>query len=230
MELRRRRTATGATVDHTFTTTGAKTVTLTVHQGAAVSTDTMTVAVAPVPTVPGLRVTVTGSSTLVAGADVLVLDSDGIRYPATTDDNDAARIDGLADGVYTVYAWHDGFLPATTGNATVVDGSATTTIALVPGSVGQTSMTSTPITDVATLQSLGIDPNDAANQNVYQFEIHLAFVDGTTHDVSLGGYAPGTGFSVRVGAAAEAAAVAPRARSARGSATTRSTRRSATSA
>jgi hypothetical protein len=185
-------TAAGATADQTFTTPGTKTVTLTVHQGPVISTDTMTVAVSPVPTVAGLSVTVTGSSTLVPGADVLVLDSDGIRHPATTDDNGAARIDGLPDGAYTVYAWHEGFLPAT-GNATVVNGSASTTIALAPGSVGQTSMTSTPITDIATLQSLGIDPNDAANQNVYQFEIHLAFVDGTTHDVSLGGYASGQG-------------------------------------
>jgi flagellar hook assembly protein FlgD/PKD repeat protein len=185
-------TATGATADHTFTTTGTKTVTLTVHQGATTNTDTMTVVVSAVPTVPGLRVTVTGSSTLVPGADVLVLDSDGIRHPATTDDSGLARIDGLPDGAYTVYAWHDGFLPST-GNATIVNGSATTTIALAAGSVGQTSMTSTPITDIATLQSLGIDPNDAANQNVYQFEIHLAFVDGTSHDVSLGGYATGEG-------------------------------------
>ena len=186
-------TANTEVADHTFTTTGTKTATLTVHAGAVVSHDTMKVVVLPVPVTPGLHVTVTGGAAPVQGADVLVLDSDGARHATTTDNTGAARIDGLPDGKFTVYAWHDGFLPDT-ASTNLVNGSGSATITLAAGSVGQTSMTSTPITDLGTLQSLGIDPNDAANQNVYQFEIHLAFVDGgTTHDVALGGYASGSG-------------------------------------
>ena len=186
-------TASTATADHTYTTTGTKTATLTVHAGATVATDTMKVVVNPVPVTPGLHVTVTGSSGAVQGADVLVLDSDGVRHPATTDDTGEAHLTGLVDGKYAVYAWHDGYLP-TTGNAVLANGIGTLSIALTEGSVGQTDMTSTPITDPAQLQALGIDPNDAANQNVYEFEIHLAFVEGgTTTDLSFGGIATGEG-------------------------------------
>jgi PKD repeat protein len=181
-------TATGAVVNHTFTTVGTQTVTLTVHAGAAVSTDTTTVVVSPVPTTPGLHVTITGSSASVGGADVTVIDAGGTRHAATTNGSGLAILTGLPDGKYTVYAYHNGFLPGT-GSATLTNGSGSVTIDLEAGSVGQTSMTSTPITDPAVLAADGIDPNDPANQNIYKFEIHLAFVAGTTtSNIAFGGY------------------------------------------
>ena len=42
------------------------------------------------------------------------------------------------------------------------------------GSVAQTSATSTPLTEQQ-IVAAGINPNDPANQNVYQFTINLAF-------------------------------------------------------
>ena len=181
-------TATGAQAVHTFTTIGQKTVHLTVHVGAVVSVaDTMTVFVSAVPATPGLSVTVTGASAPVSGADVAVVDADGTRHAASTGNNGVARIDGLPDGKYAVYAYHDGFFPAT-ATSTVASGTGSATIALTPGSVGQTSLTASPMTRDQIIAA-GIDPNDPANQNVYQFEIHLAFVDGgTTYNVDLGGY------------------------------------------
>jgi flagellar hook assembly protein FlgD/PKD repeat protein len=181
-------TATGAAVNHTFTTVGVQTVTLTVHAGAAASTDTLTVVVSPVPTTPGLHVTITGSAASVGGADVTVIDAAGTRHASTTNGSGLAILTGLPDGKYTVYAYHDGFLPGT-GSATLANGSGSVTIALEAGSVGQTSMTSAPITDPAVLAADGIDPNDPANQNIYKFEIHLAFVSGTTtSNISFAGY------------------------------------------
>ena len=116
-----------------------------------------------------------------------------MRHATTTGTAVSPCINGLADGDYSVYAWHDGFLPAVQ-TATLTDGDGSATVTLQAGSVGQTSMDSTRLT-AQQVQDLGIDPNDPDNQNVFQFEIHLAFVEGpTTQDLSFEGYTTGDGF------------------------------------
>ena len=62
----------------------------------------------------------------------------------------------------------------TVARATVTDGSGAVSFALAAGQVAQTSLESRRLT-IAEIIDLGIDPNDPANQHVFEFEIHLAF-------------------------------------------------------
>ena len=190
-------TTTGAQVNHVFSTTGTRAVSLTVRSGIHTSTNTMTVNVVPVPTVPGLHVTVTDHATSVlAGADVTVIDASGVRYSATTDASGIATLQGLQDGAYSVYAWLDGYLPGTVA-ATIAGGTGHVELALDSGAVAQTALTADRLTPQQ-MAAVGIDPNDPANQNAYQFEIHLAFTPDPAQppeDVGFSGYTIGGGGS-----------------------------------
>ena len=167
-------TADDPTVDHTFEETGTFKVTLTVSAGGKSDTDTATVTVLPVPAEPGLAVTVLdASSAVVAGADVLVIASDGTKHAAVTNDSGRAVLQSLPDGDYTAYAWKHGYLPAT-GPVNVADGSGSAELRLQPGELAATELTSKRMTYEEILAA-GIDPDDPDNQNLYQFEVHLAF-------------------------------------------------------
>ncbi len=73
-------TGSGQLAPHTYATAGDYTATVTVHAGARTAIDTSVIHVKPVPVQTGLAVTVRDeSSTPVAGADVLVVDGNGIR-------------------------------------------------------------------------------------------------------------------------------------------------------
>ena len=182
--------ADGETADHTYTDPGSYTAKLTVTADGQTSSNTATITVDPKPATAGLQVTITDdSSNPLSGAEVVVVDSSGKRYTATSDGTGVADLQGLADGSYTVYAWKDGYLPAT-GNAAVNNNTGSTTVALKAGQVATTSLTSTPLTRDQIIAA-GIDPNDPNNQNVYQFEIHLAFTP--FGDVTIGGYGAGGG-------------------------------------
>ena len=186
-------TATGAHVTHTFTTTGQFAVSLSVKSGISSSTDTLVANVSAIPTEPGAHITVTDAdSAAISGADVLVIDGGGLRYSATTDSSGVATLNGLPDGSFTAYASHDGYQPGT-GSVTVANGTGSATIVLQAGSIAQTSLTADRLTPDQ-IVAAGIDPNDPDNQNIYQFEIHLAFVaDGTTSDLTFGGYSSSGG-------------------------------------
>jgi PKD repeat protein len=166
--------ATGEQVSHTFTISGTYSVSLTVAVGSATDTDTIQITVNPAPVQQGGLVTVTdASSNPLAGATVAVIAADGDKYAGTTTAAGVATLNDLPDGPYTVYAWTSGYLP-NTGAITIAGGDGNATVVLQSGNVAQTSLTSTPLT-AQQVAAAGIDPNDPANQNVFQFEIHLAF-------------------------------------------------------
>ena len=185
--------ASGESVQHTYTTTGTFTATLTVGAGSqhATSQAKVTVAAPPVPG-HGLRVTVTDGSNPLSGASLAVITSDGTRYPATTNAQGLGVINGLPDGSYSVDAYDPGYLPGTV-SATLTGGIGSATLALQQGSVSQTSASSTRL-DYQQILADGLDPNDPANQNVFKFAIHLAFqAGGTPVTVQVGGLLNGNG-------------------------------------
>jgi len=177
----------GAIVSHTFTQAGTWTVTLTVGQGTSTDSTTLTATVIPVLGAPSLAITVTetGGATI-PGADVVVIDASGTRYAATTDNAGVAHLDGLADGSYTAYGWHDGYQPGTAPVA-VSGGTGQANLVLPAGAVAQTSVVATPLT-ATQAQAAGIDTSDPGNQNVFHFEIHLAVTSDASQQVAFTGY------------------------------------------
>jgi RHS repeat-associated protein len=186
-------TATGATVSHAYSTPGDYSASLTVTGPTGSAMTVTTVDIGPTPTAnTGLRITVTNeSSEVVSGADVAVINADGVRYSASTNSSGVAVVNGLPDSAYTAYAWKDGYKPKA-ATVQVTGGIGTATIALAVGSVAQTDMTSTRLAPDELPP--GLDPEDPANQNVYQFSIHLAFGTGpTAQPLELSGYSTENG-------------------------------------
>jgi PKD repeat protein len=183
--------ADGATVDHAYTTAGTYTATLTVTADGHSDKDSAVITVRQ-SAQSGLVVAVHDEGgAAVAGAELVVIAGSGERYAATTDDSGHGHLQALPDGDYTIYAWKQGYLPAkTTGTVSHNAGSATVT--LKTGQIATASLTSTPMT-YDQIVAAGIDPNDPANQHVYEFKINLAFeTDGPTTQVT--GYAASGGF------------------------------------
>jgi PKD domain/Bacterial Ig-like domain (group 3)/Carboxypeptidase regulatory-like domain/Putative Ig domain len=184
--------ASGAVVQHTYAQTGTYTATLTVTAGLAGASAHTTITVIPQPTQPGLTITVTGSSGPLAGASVAVIDGSGTRYAATTDAKGAGTVAGLPDGTYTAYVYAQGYLPASV-SATQAKGTGTAAVTLQPGSISQTSVTSTPLTPDQ-VQAAGLNPNDPANQNVYQVSLDLNLQGTQDSDIQVSGDVTGCGF------------------------------------
>ena len=163
----------GSLVEWTPDTAGTYVAGLTAMLGADVDVDTATITVVDPAVEPGLAVTVRSGGDLLQGADVLALDADGVRFAGVTGADGTTRLLGLPDGEVAVYAFAPGFVPAV-ATATVTDGSGAISVALDAGKVAQTTLESRRLT-IAEIIDLGIDPNDPANQHVFEFEIHLAF-------------------------------------------------------
>ncbi len=158
----------------TFSAPGTYTATLTVQTGSDSDSASTTVTVEPqTSTAPTVHVT-DSSNTQLSGAEVVVLSAAGQQYQASTNASGAASLSGLADGSYTAYVVKDLFDP-NQGILNVTNGLGSVTIALTPGGIATTSVSSNPITDEQTLVSDGIDPSDPDNNNIYKFFIHLVF-------------------------------------------------------
>ncbi|MGZ4708564.1 MAG: Calx-beta domain-containing protein, partial [Acidimicrobiales bacterium] len=191
-------TGSGQLTSHAYATAGDYTATVTVHAGASAATDASIVHVKPVPVQTGLAVTVRNdASTPVGGADVLVVDGNGVRYSDVTSPAGVAVLHGLPDGTYTVAAYKSGLLPGLTSGVVVANDLGTATVALSTGQLATTSVTSHPLT-YSEIIAAGIDPSDPANQHVYEFTINLAFRPfdppiTLSGDVSGGGFV-GAGF------------------------------------
>jgi len=183
-------TGSGATVQHTYNQTGTYIAVLTITDGALVASAQATITVIPQPTV-GLAVTVTGSSGPLAGASIAVIAPSGTRYSATTNAQGVGTIAGLPDGSYTADVYADGFLPASVP-ATQTGGAGTASVTLQPGSISQTSVTSTPLT-ATQIAAAGLDPNNPANQNVYQFSVDLNLTGTSNSAVAVSGDLTGCG-------------------------------------
>jgi PKD repeat protein/flagellar hook assembly protein FlgD len=183
--------ADGVAVDHAYTTAGTYTATLTVTADGHSDKDSAVITVGQ-SIQSGLVISVHDEGgTAVAGAELVVIAGSGERYSATTDDTGHGHLQALPDGSYTIYAWKQGYLPAkATGTVSGNAGSASVT--LKAGQVATASLASTPMT-YDQIVAAGIDPDDPANQHVYEFKINLAFeTDGPTAQVS--GYAASGGF------------------------------------
>ena len=175
--------------EHVYAAAGTYTATLTVTLDGTSKTDTVTVVVLP-DTAPALDVTVTSGGTVLSGADVAVIAPDGTRVAGVSGADGLAKLRGLADGSYSVAAYAPGYLPAR-ASADVAAGHGAVTIALTPGELAKVDMTSHPMTRDEILAA-GIDPNDPANQHVFEFNVELAVKDPATP--SSGGSGGGGGY------------------------------------
>ncbi len=168
--------AVGRNVQHIYSSPGIYTATLTIRSGTEEATDTLTVDVREqgAGASGGLEVTVVDSEgNLVRAADVSVLDVDGFRYSARSGDDGVANLTNLPDGRFSVYAYKLGYLPSI-GRARVSGGLGVAQVALKPGTVGNATLESRRLT-LDEIIAAGIDVNDPANQNVFQFDIRLSF-------------------------------------------------------
>jgi flagellar hook assembly protein FlgD/PKD repeat protein/lysophospholipase L1-like esterase len=164
----------GARVDHTYNNAGTYTATLTVTAGGHSESDTATITVVDPSAAPSIAVTVTDDAHVpLSGTQVLVITADGRRFSAISDGTGRAALDDVPDGSYTFYAYKSGYRPDT-GTLRVADGSGSGAIALTSGQIATTQLNSHRMTRDE-IVAAGIDPNDPANQHVFQFEIHLAF-------------------------------------------------------
>ena len=182
-------TGSGEFPQHHYSTAGTYTASLTVTGAGGSATGTTTIiVVAPQPSL-GLRVQVNDQNgNPLSGAIAEIIEGDGTRLSASSDANGLAFIQNVPDGTYTVYVYQTNYLPTTT-TATISGGVGSVTVALTQGSLVQTSLTSTRLTEPQ-IVAAGIDPNDPANQNIYQFTINLYF--GPT-PITLSGYTSSTG-------------------------------------
>ncbi len=187
-------TGSGESVQHTYSTPGNYTATLTVTNASdhtSVSQTQVTVVAAPTGG-QGLSITVTDGTDPLSGASIAVETQAGTRYSATSNDDGIGVLAGLPNGSYTIYVYEPGYLPGTV-SATQTGGTGSASVALEQGSISQTSATSTPLTYDQILAD-GLNPNDPANQNVFKFSINLAFFAGpSSENVQVAGDLAGDG-------------------------------------
>jgi RHS repeat-associated protein len=166
-------TSSSSTPTHTYAVPGIYTVTLTVEGVDVSATATLTVEVLDEELDDGLFVTVIDKATQqpVSGAQVLVENPMDGRFEDQTNDQGGARLRGLANGPYSVYAIAPGYRP---GIATTVqqDSTGHATVQLVRGALVDSAV-STRVVDPSELPALGIDADDEDNSHVTEIGIHI---------------------------------------------------------
>ncbi len=163
--------------------------TLTVrHKGESSAPATVNVTVLPAPSAAeALTVTVLGSeSQPLIDADVVFVAADGTRTEARTDGSGQALLAGLPAGIDTVYAYAPEYQPAIAQASIDASHHGTVTVSLSKGEIATTKLKAHEMT-LAEIEAAGIDPSDPANNNVYEFELRLAFIDSPTPAVELHG-------------------------------------------
>jgi hypothetical protein len=175
--------AEGESVSHAYASPGTYTAKLTIKRGAESTSASISVTVAPAPThTATIEVTDTSHNPL-SGATVLYIGPGGVRTQGETGTDGKASLAGLPNGSDTIYAYRSGFQPAV-GHVTVSGEVGETTIALSDGEVATSTLKDHEMT-LKEIEEAGIDPNDPANKNVYEFEVRLAFIESPQEPIQF---------------------------------------------
>lgn len=168
-------TAESVNVTHAYAEAGTYTATLTVNRGTETASTSVTVSVTPAPAhAPVVEITDSGHGAL-PGATVTYIGPGNVRIQGTTDAEGKASLPGIPNGRDTVYAYKSGFQPAV-GHVHVNGGAGETTIALASGEVATSTLVGREMT-LKEIEAAGINVNNPENQNVYEFEVRLAFIE-----------------------------------------------------
>ena len=126
----------------------------------------------------------------------MFISAGGQKTAAVSGASGKALLAGLPDGTDTVYVYKEGFRPAV-GHVLVSGGAGQATVTLASGAIATSTLKNKEMT-LAEIEAAGIDTNDPANQNVYEFEVRLAFFDEPVtlgcHVNSAGEFVAGCGF------------------------------------
>jgi hypothetical protein len=175
--------AEGESVSHTYAAPGTYTAKLTITRGTESTNASVSVTVAPAPThTATVDVTDSGHNPL-SGATVLYIGPGNVRIEGVTGGDGKASLAGLPAGTDTVYAYRSGFQPAV-GHVTVSGEEGETTIALASGEIAASTLKSHEM-NLKEIEEAGININDPANQNVYEFEVRLAFIESPQEPIQL---------------------------------------------
>ncbi len=128
-------------------------------------------------------------------AEVVFVAGDGSRTQAITDSSGHALLAGLPAGTDSVYAYspcrtvgaeHVCYQPAAAHAEVDAKHHGAVTVKLASGNIATTALKSHEMT-LAEIEAAGIDPSDPANQNVYDFELRLAFIHSPLPPVEMHG-------------------------------------------
>jgi hypothetical protein len=177
-----------AVVHHAYRTAGNYTATLTVTRGGGHESASVSVSVAAAAkSAEGVSVVVRdGEGQPLEGAAVLYVAGAGARSEVTTGSSGEAILGNLPEGTDTLYAYKSGYRPKAV--QVTVDGGhhGSATVELESGQVATAGLSSHEMT-LGEIEKAGIDPSDPANQNVYAFEVKLAFTESSEPPVELHG-------------------------------------------
>jgi O-glycosyl hydrolase len=163
----------GEIVHHTYASPGKYAATLTIERGGEANKQSITVVVNAPPEHEATITALDEGKHPLEGVEVLYQGPGGGRIEGTTDSAGHAKLAGLPDGTDTVYVNKEGYKPAV-GQVSVSGGGGEATVTLPSGPIGEAHLKSHEMT-LKEIEEAGINVSDPANQNVYEFEIELAF-------------------------------------------------------
>jgi PKD repeat protein len=165
----------GARITHTFAQPGNYEAELTISGLAGSDNDVALIHVVP-PVGEIATVQTSSGGTPLEGVQVVVVLADGRRVDAVSGNDGIARLRGVPDGSYKVFANKSGYVPGV-GDLDVSGGTGSGEVSLQPGSAVGISVQSHRMT-LEEIEAAGIDTSDPANLHVYEFSIegHIGYV------------------------------------------------------